>query len=360
MSATPRPSGEKPTINDIARTAGVSLATVDRVLNARPGVRAATVAKVQQAIETLGYVRDAAAANLARRRVYKLLFVLPDNANEFVLSLRDEVAGQAGALRHERTHMQVEYVPPFDGAAVVALLDTLDPAETHGVALFGPDTADVQAAVVRAEERGIAVVALVADLPGAVPFVGIDNRAAGRTAGRLMARFIGGRGKVAVITGSHKARDHVDRRAGFDAVLADFPQVEVVETLEGQDDPEQIARALPDVLARHPETSGLYSAAGGNQGVVESLNQLGRSDLVVVGHELTPLNRAALESGVFDALISQNTGHLVRSAVRRLRAAVDGTALNAQQEHIRIDIYLKENLPPFDGAEEGEAHVHRD
>jgi LacI family transcriptional regulator len=53
----------KPTVNDIAREAGVSLATVDRVLNARPGVRARTINAVNDAISRLGYVRDMAAAN---------------------------------------------------------------------------------------------------------------------------------------------------------------------------------------------------------------------------------------------------------------------------------------------------------
>ena len=49
---------QKPTVHDIARRAGVSLATVDRVLNARPGVRAKTVARVQAAVASLGYVTD--------------------------------------------------------------------------------------------------------------------------------------------------------------------------------------------------------------------------------------------------------------------------------------------------------------
>ena len=80
-------SAGKPTVNDIARVAGVSLATVDRVLNARPGVRQVTVDRVNDAIAKLGYVRDTAAANLARRRVYRLLFILPETTNEFVAAL---------------------------------------------------------------------------------------------------------------------------------------------------------------------------------------------------------------------------------------------------------------------------------
>ena len=78
----------RPTVHDIAKEAGVSLATVDRVLNARPGVREKTIARVQEAVARLGYVRDASAANLARGRFYRLAFVLPEGPNQFVETLR--------------------------------------------------------------------------------------------------------------------------------------------------------------------------------------------------------------------------------------------------------------------------------
>ena len=72
----------KPTVHDIAREAGVSLATVDRVLNARPGVRQITVARVQEAIRSLGYVRDLTAANLASASLQNATLTgarMPDN-----------------------------------------------------------------------------------------------------------------------------------------------------------------------------------------------------------------------------------------------------------------------------------------
>ena len=107
-------TAEKPTVNDIARVAGVSLATVDRVLNARPGVRSVTVEKVQKAIAELGYVRDTAAANLARRRVYSLLFVLPETDNEFVRALEAQIAEQGQKLAHERTILRTARATPYD------------------------------------------------------------------------------------------------------------------------------------------------------------------------------------------------------------------------------------------------------
>ena len=79
-------------MNDIARVAGVSLATVDRVLNERPGVRSVTIKKVQAAIDELGYVRDTAAANLARQKTYRFIFVVPDWKGQFMASLERSAA----------------------------------------------------------------------------------------------------------------------------------------------------------------------------------------------------------------------------------------------------------------------------
>ena len=81
----------KPTVHDIARAASVSLATVDRVLNDRPGVRVVTAERVRAAIKKLGYVRDVSAANLARQRTYRFVFILPDGDSQFHVALRQAV-----------------------------------------------------------------------------------------------------------------------------------------------------------------------------------------------------------------------------------------------------------------------------
>ena len=110
----------KPTVHDIARSAGVSLATVDRVLNDRPGVRAVTREKVAHAIAELGYVRDLAAANLAKGRTYSFCFVLPANDNSFMIRLRAEVQGAIRRSALERSRIEIVEVPAFDAAALVA------------------------------------------------------------------------------------------------------------------------------------------------------------------------------------------------------------------------------------------------
>lgn len=323
---------------------------MDRVLNDRPGVRTDTIRKVQQAIEDIGYVRDTAAANLARKRVYDLVFILPDTQNEFVQSLHQQIDEQGRKLVNERTRLSTVTAAPFEPLEIVARLDALDPARTDGVAVFGPETPSVRDAVKRARDKGIAVVALVSDLPSSVRdhFVGIDNISAGRTAAQLMGRFLRETGKILVITGSRLARDHLERRQGFDVIMAEeFPEQEVLASVEGRDDPALIYQLLPEVFESYPDLCGIYSSAAGNAGLIQYLAEhKPPMQLVVIAHELTPMSRRALLDGTFDALIGQDTGHLVRSAVRLLRATADSVPFNETQERIRIDIYLKENIPP--------------
>ena len=341
----------RPTVNDIARAAGVSLATVDRVLNARPGVRAATVARVTEAIDRIGYVRDVAAANLARQRRYRLVFALPEAQGEFAAALHAAVARAARAAALERSEIALAPYPPGDQHALAALLDAQAAAGVDGVAVMAAETPPVRDAVRRLKAAGVAVAAVVSDLPtsGRDHFAGVDNVAAGRTAGVLMGRFLGpAGGRVLVLAGSMLSRESIERRLGFDAALAErFPAVEALPSLEGRDDPDAVARVVATALARGPDVAGVYAAGAGEAALTRALRAAGLSGRVVrIDHELTPGARAGLMAGEIDAVITQDAGHVVRSAVRVLRALSDGLPIDPGQERIRIEIVIRENLPP--------------
>ncbi|MFN0115547.1 MAG: LacI family DNA-binding transcriptional regulator [Paracoccaceae bacterium] len=337
----------KPTVHDIARRAGVSLATVDRVLNARPGVRAKTVARVQAAISDLGYVRDLQAANLARGRQYRFAFVLPEATSSFLSALHAEVAEAAFRARAERVTVGTVEIPAFDPHAAARAVSGLK--DIDGAAILAPDTPQVRDAVRHLRERGAVVVTLFSDLSdtGRDHFAGIDNRAAGRTAGVLMGRFIGPRaGSVAVIAGSMLARDHLERRLGFDEVMgARFPGLRVLPSLEARDDSDTLAALFPRLAGTWPDIAGVYCIGAGHRGLLRVLAETPwRERPVVIGHELSDSLRRGLDQGAIDAVINQDVGHVVRSALRVLRARADGTGIVTAQERIRIDIFLKENL----------------
>jgi LacI family transcriptional regulator len=339
----------RPTVHDIADKAGVSLATVDRVLNDRPGVRGVTRAKVEAAIASLGFMRDVAAANLAKSRTYPLVFILPAGENPFMRALEGEVRRAGLHSAAERTRLSVVTVPAFDVGALVSAIDTAIADRVSGIAAVAVDAQEVSDAVDRAHEAGIPFVTLVSDLAASRRdhFVGVDNIAAGRTAGNLMSRFLGGRpGAVAVLAGSMRVRDHRERADGFMASMRDMSADRtILPVLEGQDDPERSQALIEGCLAATPDLAGIYSLGAGNRGLVAALAARGGRELCVIAHELTAHTRAALEDGTIDAVLNQDAGHEVRSAIRVLRAKADGLPVISAQERIRLDIFIKDNLP---------------
>ncbi len=350
----------RPTIHDVAREASVSLATVDRVLNRRPGVRPLTIERVEAAVRKLHYVRDVNAANLARQRHYPLLFILPEGNNAFMRDLEAQVTHLQAHPSPDRTQLRVQTVPPFDAAALAHALQQVDAAEVAGVALVATEDPAVTAAVNRLVGQGVPVVTLVSDLPASrrMHYAGINNIAAGRTAASLLGRFLfGQQGKVVVIAGSMRLRDHVERHLGFKQVLnSEFPTLDILPVLQGRDDAATVAALLTTCLQQHPDILGIYSLGAGNRGVIQALqaqrqNQTGQTDqtgclrLRVVAHELTEYARTALQDGLFDVVLHQDAGHEVRSAVRVLKAHLDGQNIIAAQERIRIDVFMRDNLP---------------
>ncbi|MBO9420549.1 LacI family DNA-binding transcriptional regulator [Labrenzia sp. R4_2] len=338
------------TIHDVAEAAGVSLATVDRVLNTRPGVRKATIEKVRQAVERLNYQPDVFAAGLAKKSAYRLHFLIPNGPNAFMEDLTREARAHAQSMSGARMQVHVEPIDAFDGHRVTGTLAVLDKSVCDGVAVVAPAFPEVRAAIDRLQDRGVPVVTLVSDHPASARqhFVGIKNVAAGRTAGRLMGRFLSKEpGKIALIAGSLGLRDHADRYTGCREVIdTEYPHLELLKVREGRDDNRRNEDVVRKLLSAHPDLSAVYNIGAGNRGVIAAIRDNGRADdIVFVGHELTPYTRQALRDGIMDAVIAQDPGHEIRSAIRVLKALCDGVPIIEDQERIGIDVFLKENLP---------------
>lgn len=337
------------TIHELAREAGVSLATIDRVLNGRAGVRPATAERVEAAIQKLDYRRDIAAATMARKLTYTITFVLPDGPSTFMRGLEDEVRSIAQHPGTSRLAIDIKIVPAFDGDALARTLSDIGPADAMGVVVVATDAPLVRAAMNDLADRGVYVVTLVSDVPTArrIHYAGIDNSAAGRTAGTLLGRFLRKPGKIAVVAGSMLLRDHVERRMGFEQVIrSTFPDLTILPPIEGRDEATTVEDALLKLLSEEPDIVGVYSLGGGTRGVVTALERSGKAqETVAIAHELSAFSRRALMSGSLDALISQDAGHEVRSAIRVVQAKVDGQPLVPGQDQIRIDVYFRDNLP---------------
>jgi LacI family transcriptional regulator len=339
-------------LQDVARVAGVSLATVDRVLHGRGGVYARTVARVNAVVAQLGYRPDPAAARLARNRSVQLAFVLPSGTNSFVTLLNQQIQAMAPWLAEQRAAAVVQTVDVFSPLALARHLGGLQ-GQFDAVVVMALDHPQVRAAIDDLVAHGTVVVTLVSDVPNSrrEHFVGIDNVAAGRTAATLLGRFArpaaNGEARIGIVFGSASLRDHAERLFGFQQVMAaEHPQLRLLAPIEGHDLSERTEPLVAKLLKREPQLAGLYSIGAGNRGIQAALVAGGRAQHVAwVCHELTPHARRALLDGVADAVINQDAGHEVRSACRLALARLSGDRVLADQERIRIDIFVKDNLP---------------
>lgn len=320
-----------PTLLDVARAAGVSYATADRVLNQRGGVAAKSVQRVQRAIEDLGYRRDIRAANLSRRRRYRFAACVPPGDHGFFLRLRQALVAEAGLRSGDRVELVLRDHPPGD-------LEGLD-----GIALVGAPSGRLAAAMARLSGGGVPVVALVSAIPGArCPCVGIDNLMAGRTAARIQR--IAHRGmaaRILPVVGSLDLQDHRDRLAGAAEVLgpALLPPVEV------EDRPGRMRDRLARALRDDPAITGVYSIGAGNRGLFAVMQDRADRPFVVL-HELTPHARAALRAGLVDVVIDQNPAEEAARALDALRAMADGESPAIAP--ITPAIFFTDNLPGDD------------
>ena len=337
------------TLRDIARQAGVSLATVDRVLHNRPGVRPDTVRRVKEAVERNAFQPHVAAAELARGRARRFVFVMPSGPNLFMQEIEAYLGEMSGWLLARRLVVDVVATDVFDAATLAAKLESLV-GNFDGMAVVALDHPSVRAALNDLVDGGTKVVTLVSDVPSSRRhhYVGIDNIAAGRTAGALIGRLVGPKpGKIAVVAGSLGLRDHAERLFGFNQVMAsEFAQLNVLPVLEGRDEDGRSECLTMKLLGDHSDIVDLYNAGAGTPGVANALIDAGRaSEITFVGHDVTVMTRKLLLQGVMDAVISQNPGHEARAAVRVLLALARGEPILSEQEKIRIDIVMRDNLP---------------
>lgn len=337
-------------VSDIATAAGVSTATVDRVLNNRPGVHARTSERVRQAFERLQEMQAMELENnvgtrTARKRVD---FLIPTGTNVFLQAMAEEVERRKEEFLLFGVEPKSHHIAGFDPFAIAQCLRQVS-KESDGICLVAIDHPVVREAINEAASARVPVVSLVSDISNSRQFgyVGIDNYAAGRLAGYLMGRFLPERkATVALIAGSLTYRGHTERDLGFRRILQEeFHNLRIVDVKEGHDEDEQTFAVARDLLSRHSDLAGIYNIGGGFSGVANALIESGHEKTVLIAHELNPITRGYLINGVIDALITQNFAIEVRNAIRMIMNFHAGRDALANVEQVPIEVYFRENLP---------------
>ncbi len=292
MNSRPGRGGQNPTMDQVAEAAGVSRATVSRVINGAPSVDAKIREMVERAIADTGYVPNVAARTLVTRRTNSVAMVIsePDRPNDssFLNRVFTDpyfgrlTAGATGALRPHDIHL---VIIPTDAADHAHVVRYLRQGHVDGVLLISSHEQDPLPRQV--QELGIpAVVSARPGSPIALSYVDVDQRLGARLAAEhLLAR---GCRRLATITGPLDMPSGQDRFDGFRSYLANrgIPDVPALEGDFTRAGGEECARRL---LALHPDLDGLFVASDlMSEGALRVVQDLGRrvpDDVAVVGFD---------------------------------------------------------------------------
>ncbi|MEX1057242.1 MAG: LacI family DNA-binding transcriptional regulator [Natronospirillum sp.] len=341
---------KRPTIQDLAQAAGVSLATVDRVLNNRQRVKESTAHRVMLAAEDIGYY----AAGLIKHRIkaskpqYRLHFLLQKEEEVFYLQLSEALQTAVGDHPDMQGSARVDFVGEINPRTIAQRLrEAAEHADALGiVAINHPLVAE---AIDEVAAQGVPVFCLVTDVvaPGRAGYVGPDNHKRGRTAAWAVSRLSRSPGKVAIMLGTHRYQSQEISEISFRSYLREYaPEFQVLESVLNLDENRLAYEAAVSLLTSNPELVAIFSAGGGMEGLVQAVRDEGRDqDLVLVCNELTPFSRGALRDHTIDLLVATPIARLATAAVdAMIEAIVQPTNLGMREIALPVDLYLAENI----------------
>ena len=247
--------GQRATINDIARLAGVSKKTVSRVLNRSPFVKEDTRARIDAVIQQLGYVPDPQARGLAFRRSF-LLGLVYDNPNaQFIVNAQE---GVLDALRGSGFELVVHPCDRMSDDLVAGVRRFVERQKLHGVILLPPvsENTEIAGALREIECQFVRLASVRLDNTSHM-IVSTDREASAEAANYLEGL---GHRRIGFIAGPTQHRSAHERRAGFLGALekrgVTLPPELIVEGAYSFESGVACAEAL---LAQRPRPTAIFA-----------------------------------------------------------------------------------------------------
>ncbi|MGL4281907.1 MAG: LacI family DNA-binding transcriptional regulator [Albidovulum sp.] len=338
------------TITDVAREAGVSVATVDRVLNGREKVREATARQVFEAAQRIGYH----AAGLIGQRIQTELpqmrfgFVLHKEKQAFYQNFAAEIGRAVAHATGVHAEAIIEYSPSQSPADFARLMAGMK-GRVDAIAASAVTHHEVTEVVEDLRNAGIPCFSLLNDYAQGLRenYVGLNNLKVGRIAASMIATATHKPGKIAVFVGGYRWHGHELRETGFRSYFREYaPQFTILDTLVNLETRQLTYEATLDLLARHPDLRGIYCAGGGMEGAIAALREArAPGEVALVINELTPESRSALQDRYAVLVIATPLATLCRDLVALMVAAVaNGPSEITGQHFLQPHLYIGESV----------------
>lgn len=283
--STTAPPPRRPTIEDVARLAGVGRGTVSRVINGGPHVRPAVRDAVSKAIETLGYSVNQSARNLARGRTGTIAFVVSERQERLFEDPNFGLFARTFSRELRRTGRHLVITAAQDEEDERSLGEYLTPGHVEGALLAQTHEEEPLLARLRNNRLPLVVLGKPLGFEKAFSWVAIDDEDAAFTIVSYLARGAGG--PVGTVTGPLHTSSGRERLAGYRRALGDAYSPGLVAA--GDWSVSSGREGAAGLLRRNPGLRGLFVASDLMAvGAIGALRAAGRQvpgDVAVAGFD---------------------------------------------------------------------------
>ncbi len=232
-----------------------------------------------------------------------------------------------------------------------------------GIAVAPSDPEALVLPVNLAKEKDIPAITIDTDSPNSkrICYMGTDNYTAGKVAGEKMAEILGGKGKVAIATGSLTAMNSLERMRGFEDAIKKFPEIEIIKPILC--DYEETSRAVElaeTAILNNPDLDAFFCVYAFNgPSAAKAVKTAGKKgEIHIVSFDVTDEHLYLIDEGLIDATIAQKQYLMGYEGVkilhsineRGMEATLDSLPGNEDGDCIidtGVDVVTRENLAEY-------------
>jgi len=340
------------TMKEIAKKAGVSRGTVDRVLNNRGSVNPDTERNIREIAKAINYSPNFAGKTLAvRKKKLKFGYILfgTVDSNSFFEDVVFGIKSRAAELSDYGVTVEIREASIDDPEQQAKCIDDLIELGINGLAITPINHPIVADKLRKLSEMGVPVVTSNSDIPdcGRLAYVGSNYYKSGETAAGLMNLITGGTANIGIISGSPHVLCHSERVAGFtDCAGRQFPNLRIIDDAVNNDNDDESFNVTKNMLESHSEIDALFLTAAGVNGACRAVCELGLDGkLSIVSYDATESTCRLIRDGVISVTIAQQP---ITQGAMPLDILLDylcmGTLPEKELNYTEIEIKIKESL----------------
>ena len=296
------------TIREIAKLAGISRGTVDRVINKRGRVHPETEKRIQNILHNKGYRLNSHARALSiQKRKFEVAYIYHiSEINTFFEDIVTGINAKVSELKNYSINLKIVPVRLNDTRLFLRALNEMQKKKVDGIIVTPFKAPEITEKINELVDMGFPVITCNIDSADSkrMAFIGCNLYKSGFTAGGLMGIIVSGQVQIGIVTsGIHYERD----RGFIDAITKNHPDIHIVDTIEAEEDDEKTLNQTKLLMKKNPFIQAIFANTVAVKGICQALMDLGLHKKVkVICFDDMPIIRNLMVEGIVSAVVVQN------------------------------------------------------